>query len=177
MREKIIKDHIKQLTVQVITPKERGTGVLITYHNHPAILTVYHCIYGKASTPHPIQADEVKFIFSNKAEYYAIAIEVVGELVILALDNNLFTMHYPKVPFAKVEYGQDYHIRGFPSGLDKPHNFTAKCNDIERVCKGSRGLGSFLVEIQSSIWLDWSMPCPINQELLMQWSVLIFVSF
>jgi len=133
MNEQTIKDNIKALTVQIITPKEQGTGVLIYHNNRPSILTVYHCIYGKKSKPHQIEADEVKFIFSNRAEYYAVEIEVLGELIILALDSKEFTMNIlPMVEFSKVEYEQDYYIRGFPSGLDKAHNFTAKCNDIER---------------------------------------------
>jgi len=133
MNEKTIREQIKQLTVQIITPKERGTGVLIYHNNRPSILTVHHCIYGKKSKLHPIEADEVKFVFSNKAEYFALDIEVIGELVILALDCKMFTLQLPsKVELAEVEYGQNYYIRGFPLGLDKAHNFKAKCNDIER---------------------------------------------
>jgi len=133
MNEKEIKDNIKALTVQIITLKEQGTGVLIYHNNCLSILTVYHCIYGKKSKPHQIEADEVKFIFSNRAEYYAVEIEVVGELVVLVLDSKEFTMNLlPIVEFSKVEYEQNYYIRGFPSGLDKAHNFRAKCNDIER---------------------------------------------
>ena len=127
------KEIIKTLTTQIITPKERGTGVLIEYHNHPSILTVYHCIYGKNPKAHNIEADDIKIVFSNKAEYFVIDIEVIGDLVILMLDSKEFAMqHYPRVEFAEVEYEQNYHIRGFPSGLNKPHNFTAKCNDIDR---------------------------------------------
>ena len=133
MNEQKIKESIKAITVQIITPKEQGTGVLIKYNNYLSILTVYHCVYGKKSKPHKIEADEVKFVFSNKAEYYAVAIEVVGELVILALDTKEFRLQLPQmVALAEVEYEADYYIRGFPSGLDKAHNFRAKCNDIER---------------------------------------------
>ena len=52
MNEEKIKEGIKSLTVQIITLKEQGTGVLIYHNNCPYILTVYHSIYGKKAKPH-----------------------------------------------------------------------------------------------------------------------------
>ena len=63
----------------------------------------------------PIEADELKFVFSNKAEYYAVAIEVIGELVILALDTKEFRLQLPqRVVLAKVEYELQVSIPRVP---------------------------------------------------------------
>ena len=128
MNEKEIKDNIKALTVQIITPKEQGTGVLIMYQNKPYILTVHHVIYGKVKKNENIEADDVKFIFYNQAELYAISIKDIGELVLLEL-NSKELANFETAMFWKVEYKQEYYIRGFPTGLNEPHNFNAKCND------------------------------------------------
>ncbi len=130
MTEKEIKENIKQLTVQIETPYEKGTGVLISYKNRPYILTVHHCIYGKGAKEHQVDADDVKFIFYNKAELYAVDIISLGNLVLLEIDKKDLSMHnFITLNFSNVEYERDYFIRGFPSGLDKAHNFKAKCND------------------------------------------------
>ena len=128
MNEKEIKDNIKALTEQIITPKEQGTGVLIMYQNKPYILTVHHVIYGKAKKNENIEADDVKFIFYNQAELYAVSIKDIGELVLLEL-NSKELANFETAMFWKVEYKQEYYIRGFPTGLNEPHNFNAKCND------------------------------------------------
>jgi len=142
MNEKRIREQIKQLTVQIITPKERGTGVLIQYKKRYYILTVHHVIYGKSQAEYDVDADEVKFIFHNQAEVYAINIESVGELTLLELDSKELPLsNFGAVEFKEVEYEQNYHIRGFPSGLNKPHNFSAKCNDIDRI--------TFQIEMQN----------------------------
>jgi len=128
--EKEIKENIKQLTVQIETPNEKGTGVLISYKSRPYILTVHHCIYGKGANEHQVDADDVKFIFYNRAELYAVDIISLGSLVLLEIDKKDLSMHnFIRVNFSNVEYERDYFIRGFPSGLDKAHNFKAKCND------------------------------------------------
>jgi len=133
MNEQSIKEQIKQLTVQIITPKERGTGVLIQYQKRLYVLTVRHVIYGKAHSKHRVEADEVKFVFYNHAELYAVSIENLGELTLLEIDpKELPLSNFGAVEFSEVEYEQEYYIRGFPSGLTKAHNFRAKCNDIER---------------------------------------------
>jgi hypothetical protein len=133
MNEKEIRESIKALTVQIITPKERGTGVLIQYQKRLYVLTVNHVIYGKAHSKHGVDADEVKFVFFNQAELYAINIKNFGELTLLEIDpKELPLSNFGAVKFSEVEYGQEYYIRGFPSGLEKAHNFRAKCNDIER---------------------------------------------
>jgi len=144
MNEKALKEQIKALTLQVITPQERGTGVLIQYKGYPALLTVYHTIYGKGTMPHTADTDDIKVIFFNKAEYHAKSIEVLGELVILPLDEESFALPpSPTLNFSEVKYEQEYTIRGFPSGLDKAHYFTAKCND-DTVDKST-----FKIEIQN----------------------------
>lgn len=129
----MIKEKIKELTVQIITPKERGTGVLVVYKNNPCVLTVHHCIYGKGSVEQSIDADEVKFVLHNRAELYAIDIETIGELVLLKLNPKDLSMnHLTKVIFAHVEYTPTYYVRGFPSAFNEAHNFNATCNEIER---------------------------------------------
>ncbi len=128
MREKIIKDHIKQLTVQVITPKERGTGVLLFYQGKPYILTAYHVIYGKGKKAAEIDGEEIEIRFYNQAQLQISHIKTIGNLILLAL-NPKELPRFEKVELTHVSYEPHYYIRGFPSGLDKAHNFRAKCND------------------------------------------------
>ncbi len=128
MNEKRVKDQIKKLTVQIVTPKERGTGVLIMYQNKPYILTVRHVIYGKAKRAKEIESDEVEFVFYNQARHYAKGIKSIGELILLEL-NPKELPHFDRVLFKEVSYNPNYYIRGFPTGLNKAHNFRAKCND------------------------------------------------
>ena len=118
--------------------------LMIQHKGHPALLTVYHTIYGKGATPHSVDAEDIKVIFFNKAEYHTKSIEVLGELVILPLDEESFALPpSPTLNFSEVKYEQKYTIRGFPSGLDKAHYFTAKCND-DTVDKST-----FKIEIQN----------------------------
>ena len=128
MNEKEIRDQIKNLTVEIETTKERGTGVLITYKNKPYILTVHHVIYGKAKRVEEIEPDEVEFIFHNQARLYAKGIKTIGNLVLLEL-NSKELPRFDRVLFDEVLYNPNYYIRGFPTGLNKAHNFRAKCND------------------------------------------------
>ncbi len=142
MNKQNIKEKIKQLTVQIVTPKERGTGVLVEYKKRLYVLTVHHVIYGKTQKEHGVEADEVKFVFYNQAELYAVSIENLGELTLLEIDpKELPLSNFGAVEFSEVEYEQEYYIRGFPSGLDKAHNFRAKCNDIDRT--------TFQIEMQN----------------------------
>jgi len=130
VNEKEIKDHIKKLTVQIKTPQERGTGVLIEYQKQYYILTVYHVIFGKKSIAHKVESDEIKVIFENKAEIYIEKIIPKKGLVLLEIDNrNLPFQNSITLLFDNVPYDKKLYIRGFPSKFNQAHNFEAKCND------------------------------------------------
>jgi len=130
VNEKEIKDHIKKLTVQIKTPQERGTGVLIEYQKQYYILTVHHVIFGKNSIAHKVESDEIKVVFDNKAEIYIEKIIPKKGLVLLEIDNrNLPFQNSVTLLFDNVPYDKKLYIRGFPSKFNQAHNFEAKCND------------------------------------------------
>jgi len=130
VNEKEIKDHIKKLTVQIETPQERGTGVLIEYQKQYYILTVHHVIFGKNSIAHKVESDEIKVIFDNKAEIYIEKIIPKKGLILLEIDNrNLPFQNSVTLLFDNVPYDKKLYIRGFPSKFNQAHNFEAKCND------------------------------------------------
>lgn len=130
MNEKKIKDHIKRLTVQIKTPKERGTGVLIKYQKEYYILTVHHVIFGKSTTAETVETDEIKIVFDNKAEVYIKKIISKKGLVLLKIDSwDLPFQNSLSLLFDNVPYDKKLYIRGFPSKFNQAHNFEAKCND------------------------------------------------
>ena len=130
-----ILETIRLLTVKVETNREKGTGVLIVQNGRAYVVTVYHCIYGKAKSPPNIQIDNITFKFDSKLtteEIKPLSIESYREKIVL-LEVEIARLRVEGVEnfilLDRVYYDKSYHLRGYPKGLSHGHFFEAKCKD------------------------------------------------
>lgn len=134
MTETEIKELIKNVTVKIEVSIggtiEKSTGVLIKQNDKLYVLTVYHCIYGKAEPYHNTQVQNISFRFEQDVTSYTIKPNSI-----MALDKNLVLLEINGFDVKNIEFKcldrvydeKKYYLRGFPNS--EVHNFEAKCNE------------------------------------------------